>query len=104
MPSVWHEAFGRTTIEAFAKGTPVIGSRIGGTAEIISHGINGFLCEPNNPQSLGHAVTHALSLSSSDVAKMRLAARESFEKNYTAEANLHGLLSAYHTAISRVKK
>lgn len=104
MPSVWHEAFGRTTIEAFAKGTPVIGSRIGGTSEIIEHGVTGFLCEPNDPKSLADAVSAALSLSSQDVAKMRLAARACFEEHYTSEANLRGLLAAYQTAISRAKK
>lgn len=104
MPSVWHEAFGRTTIEAFAKGTPVIGSRIGGTAEIITHGVNGLLCEPNNPQSLGDAVSTVISLSPNDHMKMRLSARKCFEANYTSDANLQGLLSAYHTAIAQAKK
>jgi glycosyltransferase involved in cell wall biosynthesis len=104
MPSVWHEAFGRTTIEAFAKGTPVIGSRIGGTAEIITHGVNGFLCEPNNPQSLGDAISNAISISPNDLVKMRLSARKCFEANYTSAANLRGLLSAYQMAISHAKK
>lgn len=104
MPSVWHEAFGRTTIEAFAKGTPVIGSRIGGTAEIITHGVNGLLCEPNNPQSLGDAISTAISISPQDLVKMRLSARKCFEANYTSDANLHGLLSAYKTAIAQAKK
>ncbi len=104
MPSVWHEAFGRTTIEAFAKGTPVIGSRIGGTAEIITHGVNGLLCEPNNPQSLGDTVSNAISISPKDLVKMRLSARKCFEANYTSDANLQGLLSAYHTAIAQAKK
>ncbi|MCU0720586.1 MAG: glycosyltransferase family 4 protein [Pirellula sp.] len=104
MPSVWHEAFGRTTIEAFAKGTPVIGSRIGGTAEIITHGVNGFLCEPNDPKSLGDTVSHAISLSSQDLGNMRLSARNCFEEKYTAKANLQGLLAAYQTAISHAKK
>jgi glycosyltransferase involved in cell wall biosynthesis len=37
------EAFGRVTIEAMAQGTPVIGSDVGGTAEIIDHEIDGLL-------------------------------------------------------------
>ena len=33
-PSVWNEPFGGIVIEAFAQGVPVIGSRIGGIAEL----------------------------------------------------------------------
>ena len=36
MPSVWYETFGRTLIEAFAKGTPVLASRMGAMCEIVS--------------------------------------------------------------------
>lgn len=37
------EGFGRVTIEAMLSGVPVIGFDNAGTAEIIKHGINGFL-------------------------------------------------------------
>ena len=37
------ESFGRVTVEAMAEGTPVIGSNVGGTAEIIQHEVNGLL-------------------------------------------------------------
>lgn len=104
MPSVWYEAFGRTTIEAFAKGTPVIGSRIGGTAEIISDGQTGFLFEPNNASDLSDSVRKALALPEESLANMRIAARRSFEENYTSQSNLKGLLAAYNTALSRSSK
>lgn len=38
-----HEAFGRVTAEAMAACLPVIGKKSGGTSEIITTGINGFL-------------------------------------------------------------
>ena len=34
-PSKWYETFGRVTIEAFAKGTPVLAADIGAIAEIV---------------------------------------------------------------------
>jgi glycosyltransferase involved in cell wall biosynthesis len=37
------EPFGRTVIEAFACGTPVVGARVGGIAETVRHGENGLL-------------------------------------------------------------
>jgi len=39
------EAFGRVTIEAMRMSNPVIGTNAGGTPELISDGVNGFLYE-----------------------------------------------------------
>ncbi|GIT80780.1 hypothetical protein LLS1_24490 [Leifsonia sp. LS1] len=43
----WPEGFGMVVAEAMAAGTPVIASRLGGPAEIVSDGINGLLVEPD---------------------------------------------------------
>jgi glycosyltransferase involved in cell wall biosynthesis len=42
MPGSWPEPFGLVAIEALACGTPVIARRVGGLAEIIRDGIDGF--------------------------------------------------------------
>jgi glycosyltransferase involved in cell wall biosynthesis len=52
VPSLWHEPFGRVAIEAMAWGIPVIASRRGGLPEIVQDGINGWLFEPNETDSL----------------------------------------------------
>ena len=52
VPSVWHEPFGRVTVEAFAHGVPVVGSPYGGTKELIRTGETGFLFTPEEPGSL----------------------------------------------------
>jgi glycosyltransferase involved in cell wall biosynthesis len=46
------DTFGRTTIEAMKLGTPVVGARAGGTAELIAHGQTGLLYEPGSPEDL----------------------------------------------------
>lgn len=46
------ETFGLVVIEAMATGKPVIASNRGGPAEIIENGENGFLFEPDDPDSL----------------------------------------------------
>jgi glycosyltransferase involved in cell wall biosynthesis len=42
------EAFGRVTVESLKSGRPVVGSRSGGTAELLAHGCNGFLVDPGD--------------------------------------------------------
>ena len=42
MPGSWPEPFGLVAIEALACGTPIIARRVGGLAEIIRDGVDGF--------------------------------------------------------------
>ncbi len=52
LPSV-NEAYGIVYIEAQGFGLPVIGTLVGGAAEIIKHGWNGYLMEPGDSTALG---------------------------------------------------
>ena len=54
------ETFGKVTVEAFACGTPVIGSRLGGIAELIQPGLNGLLVEPGDADVLGRGMCELL--------------------------------------------
>jgi glycosyltransferase involved in cell wall biosynthesis len=38
-------------LEAFAAGTPVVGSRLGGIAELVEHEVNGLLVSGNHPRA-----------------------------------------------------
>ena len=51
LPSV-HEPFATVYLEAMAGGTPCVGTRTGGTPEIIDHGTNGFLIPPRDSHAL----------------------------------------------------
>jgi len=51
-PSLWAEPFGRVTVESMQLGTPVVGSGIGGIAEVVDDGETGLLFEPGNVESL----------------------------------------------------
>lgn len=46
------ETFGIGTLEALACGIPVLGYNWGGTADIIEHGVNGYLVEPHDLEGL----------------------------------------------------
>ena len=53
VPSIWYEQCPKTLIESFAKGTPVLASRLGAMAELVDHGRTGLLFAPGDPDGLG---------------------------------------------------
>ncbi len=93
-PSEWYETFGRVAVEAFAKGTPVIGADIGAIAELIDHKRTGLKFCPGNPADLAAQIewllTHPL-----EYKQMRHEARAEFEANYTMNRNYHRLMEIY---------
>lgn len=62
--SRWRENMPFSIIEAFAAGTPVIGTRIGGIPELVSEGRTGLLAEPDDVESLAKAILRGAALSS----------------------------------------
>ncbi|WP_413666195.1 glycosyltransferase family 4 protein [Mucilaginibacter sp. Mucisp86] len=45
MPVTWDEPFGIVMAEALACGTPVIGFKRGAVPEVVTNGLNGFVCD-----------------------------------------------------------
>jgi glycosyltransferase involved in cell wall biosynthesis len=56
IPSLWHEPFGRTAIEALAYGIPVVASNRGGIPEVIQDGLTGIIVDPDEAGSLARAM------------------------------------------------
>jgi hypothetical protein len=52
LPSIWPENQPVSVTEAMATRTPVIASRLGGTAELVVDGLNGYLFDAGNPRDL----------------------------------------------------
>ena len=98
LPSTWYEGFPLVVAEAFAAGLPIIASRIGGVAEVVSDGNTGWLVSPGDPDELGNAISRAFSLRE-ELQAMRLQARAEFERKYTAEANYARIMTIYAAAI-----
>ncbi len=48
IPGEWNETFGMTALEAMQYGKPVIVPPVGGIAEIVDHGQQGFQCDSRN--------------------------------------------------------
>jgi|SRR5579862_4969636 len=104
-PSVCYEGQPMTLLESLACGLPVIGSRLGATAELIEHGRTGLLFHPGEPDDLVRQVRWAFA-HPEEMRTMRAAARREYEAKYTPEQNYKALIGAYELAIenSRRKK
>jgi glycosyltransferase involved in cell wall biosynthesis len=50
------EGMGRVVIEAFCRGRPVVGSRVGGIPDLLHEGVNGLLVEPGDADALADAL------------------------------------------------
>lgn len=55
MPSLW-EGFGLVMLEAMASRLPIVASHVSAIPEIVTHGDNGFLVAPRDPQALAYAL------------------------------------------------
>ncbi len=89
----------RTIVEAYAKGTPVIASRLGAMADLVRHGQTGLLFGPHDSLDLARQV-QALLADPATLALMRTAAREEFITKYTAAGNYRQLQAIYAQAMA----
>ena len=55
------EGMGRVIVEAFCRGRPVVGARVGGIPDLVEDGQNGLLVEPGETQALADAIVRVLS-------------------------------------------
>jgi len=100
MPSVWYETFGRTIIEAYATGTPVIASRLGAMADLVEDGKTGLLFNPGEPDDLTAKVQYALE-HPEEMARWGREARYVFEQRYSSESAYKSLMEIYEKVRSK---
>ena len=98
--SDWYETFGLVTVEAYAKGTPVIASNLGAMRELIDHGRTGLHFEPANPDDLA-AKVNQLWANPQGRLRMREEARAEFEAKYTRDRNYEMLIRLYEQVLGR---
>ncbi len=91
-PIDWPEPFGLIMIESLACGTPVIAWPHGSVREVLSGGVNGFICD-----DVGAAVRAVRRLDKLD----RAACRKSFEERFSVERMAEGYLKLYADVIQR---
>ncbi len=96
------EAFGRTTVEAMAMGTPVIATAHGGSLETVVHKENGWLVKPSDPRELAAAIDEALTMDKKKLREYGENGRKRVSELFTAQAMCEQTLNFYQEL--RLKK
>jgi glycosyltransferase involved in cell wall biosynthesis len=94
VPSECYENFPYAVLESAAVGTPVVASRIGGLAAIISDGETGCLFTPGNSAEL-RGKLELLAGSPELVTRMGRQARQQVETRHTPDAHYEKLMNIY---------
>lgn len=100
-PSTWYEGMPLTIIESFACGTPVIASRLGAMASMVTDGHNGIHFDVNDNEGLAKAAEHWNSLSQPEKKWYEKNALETYAEYYTPQKNLHDLIGIYKSEIRK---
>jgi len=99
VPSIWYETFGLVVAEAFARGTPVVASRLGALSELVEDGRTGFHFTPGDADDLARRATRFTEYPEA-AAAMRVHARAAYERRYAVESNYETLCRIYADAIA----
>ncbi len=97
------EGFSLALLEAAASGLPIIASNIPGNNEFIEHGKNGLLFNILKPDELSHEILQ-LANDRKLADKLRIAARDSFIKNYSLNRYIEKLNKFFDEAYLSKKK
>jgi glycosyltransferase involved in cell wall biosynthesis len=98
-PSTWYENYPMSILESFACGTPVIGSNIGGIAELVQDQKTGLLFEAGNASQLAQTINHALD-HPAKMAEMGRAARQQVERENDPESHYRQTMIVYESLMS----
>jgi len=98
VPSIHYEAFARVVVEAFSCGIPVIASRRPPLTELIDHGRNGLLFDPDDEQEFVSTIRWLLS-HKSEAKRMGIQAKQDFNSRFSAETNYEHLIDIYEHAM-----
>ncbi len=94
------ESFGLAALEAIASGVPVVSTRVGGIPEVLTDGVNGFLCEVGDVDAMAG---RAYDIITNDALRGRLvkAGRETAETRFSTEIIVPKYEEFYEELIAR---
>ncbi|MCS7213538.1 MAG: glycosyltransferase family 4 protein [Candidatus Calescibacterium sp.] len=97
VPSICYEVFGRSIIESYAVGTPVLASKIGAFEDIVVEGKTGFFFDPE-PSAIARKVREVFGRDEL-IRYLSENSIKEFARNYTEDTAYKRLISLYEEAI-----
>ena len=98
-PSHAYETLGKSILESYAWGRPVIASDLGSRRELVQHGVTGLLYADGDREQLAHSIAFLFDRPDL-IKKMGMAARRHVQANHDPEQHLEKLLELYYRLIS----
>jgi glycosyltransferase involved in cell wall biosynthesis len=95
-----HEILPIALLEAMALGLPVVATNVGGVAELVRDGIDGFITKSEDKDALAAALLR-LARDPDLRTRMSRAARNHVRSSYTPDVCVAKILASYHDAIRR---
>lgn len=99
VPSLWYENAPAVILDAYARGRPVVASRIGGIPEIVEHEVTGLLVEPGNLEALAAAIDRLEATLPAAVA-MGSAGRQRLAERHSVSGYLDAMEQIYRQALA----
>ncbi|MGH6850103.1 MAG: glycosyltransferase [Methylocella sp.] len=95
LPSEWYENSPMSVVEAFQRGKPLVGARIGGIPELIEEGRTGWSFRAGDVADLARALTVASDAGESQLAEMSAACRQLVSSRFSEQAYFEAMSALY---------
>lgn len=95
VPSIWYENCPFSVLEPMSEGIPVIGSRVGGIPELLTHGETGFLAEPGSVSDWKKSIELFMDCSEEERQKIIDHAFAYVQERHSWKGHLRALESLY---------
>jgi glycosyltransferase involved in cell wall biosynthesis len=99
-PSHAYETLGKSILESYAWGRPVIASDLGSRREVVQHGVTGLLYSDGDREQLAHSIAFLFDRPDL-IEKMGAAARSRVKARHDPDQHMEKLLELYHRLTSK---
>jgi len=96
------EGMPNVVLEAFAATVPVVATAVGGVPEVVTDGVNGFLCPPGDPDAFADKLDAALRLEDG-LRDLGVAGRDRVVQDYSFTAQANRYLDLFDDLLGNTK-
>jgi glycosyltransferase involved in cell wall biosynthesis len=100
MTEAWGSGMPKVILESMATGTPFLASNTRSVRQIVTDGINGFICEPNI-EAIRAGVERIIASDKVELNRIRQSARQDIENSYSMDACVESELKLFNNLLSK---